>query len=65
MKSIADQIFVKGREEGREEGRKEGNISTLYELYKDGILSLENILPKVNMSESDFVKKAEEIANSH
>lgn len=69
MESVADRIFVKGRMEGREEGRKEGreegNISTLYELYKDGLLSLENILAKVNMSEADFVKKAEEIANAH
>lgn len=77
MESVADRIFVEGRiegrEEGREEGRKEGrkegreegNISTLYELYKDGLLSLENILAKVNMSEADFVKKAEEIANAH
>lgn len=61
MESVVDRIFV----EGREEGRQEGNISTLYELYKDGLLSLDHVLAKVNMSEPDFIKKAEKIAKAH
>ena len=65
MESVVDRIFVEGREEGREEGRQEGNISTLYELYKDGLLSLDHVLAKVNMSEPDFIKKAEKIAKAH
>ena len=53
---LADERF-----EGREEGRMEGNISTLYELYKDGLLSLDNVLAKANMSEADFMEKAKKI----
>jgi hypothetical protein len=53
---LADEQF-----EGREEGRMEGNISTLYELYKDGLLSLDNVLAKANMSEADFMEKAKKI----
>ena len=45
----------------RFEGRIEGNISTLYELYKDGLLSLDNVLAKANMSEADFMEKAKKI----
>jgi hypothetical protein len=37
------------------------NISTLYELYKDGLLSLDNVLAKANMSEADFMEKAKKI----
>lgn len=58
---LADERF-EGREEGREEGRIEGNISTLYELYKDGLLSLDNALAKANMSEAEFMEKAEKFA---
>ena len=61
MESVVDRIFV----EGRKEGREEGNISTLYELYKDGLLSLDHVLAKANMSEPDFIKKAERIAKAH
>ena len=45
----------------RFEGRIEGNISTLYELYKDGLLPLDNVLAKANMSEADFMEKAKKI----
>ena len=49
------------REEGREEGRTEGNILTLYDLYCDDIISLQQAAAKAEMSEGDFLKTAKEL----
>lgn len=45
----------------REEGREEGNITTLYDLYSDGDITLQRAAIKAGMSESAFLKAAKEI----
>ena len=49
------------REEGREEGRREGNITALYDLYRDGDITLQRAAIKAGMSEAAFLKAAKEI----
>ncbi len=51
---------ISGRQEGREEGMQEGILQTLFDLYKSGILSLEQCSEKSGLEESDFIKKYEE-----
>lgn len=50
-----------GRKEGREEGRKEGNILALYELYRDGYITLEKAAVRAGMSEQAFLEVAKKI----
>ena len=45
----------------REEGREEGNITTLYDLYSDGDITLQRAAIKAGMSESAFLEAAKEI----
>lgn len=45
----------------REEGREEGNITTLYDLYCDGDITLQRAAVKAGMSESAFLKAAKEM----
>ncbi|MCI6158966.1 MAG: hypothetical protein MR669_05160, partial [Selenomonadaceae bacterium] len=43
-------------EKGREEGREEGRWTTLAELVREGILSLQEAAKKAGMSEEHFRK---------
>lgn len=45
-----------GRREGKKEGRKEGVINTLIMLVKDGIISVEDVAKRANLSVSKFQK---------
>jgi predicted transposase YdaD len=54
-------IREEGREKGRKEGREEGNITTLYDLYSDGDITLQRAAIKAGMSESAFLEAAKEI----
>ena len=45
-----------GRREGRREGRKEGVINTLLMPVKDGIISVEDVAKRANISVSTFQK---------
>ncbi len=45
----------------REEGRGEGSITTLYDLYSDGDITLQKAAVKAGMSESDFLEAAKAI----
>lgn len=47
----------KGREEGRAEGIEEGTISTLIELVKDGLLTVDAAAKRAKMSVSEFEVK--------
>ena len=50
-----------GRKEGRQEGHREGNITTLYDLYRDGDITLQRAAIKAGMSESAFLKQQKKL----
>lgn len=50
-----------GIEEGREVGRKEGEYIALYNLVKDGILSIEIAALRVNLAPEEFMDKIREL----
>lgn len=49
-----------GREEGRKEGRKEGKYFQLYELTKNGIITMETAAKSANLSVEEFLSKLKE-----
>ncbi|MCI6158010.1 MAG: hypothetical protein MR669_00225 [Selenomonadaceae bacterium] len=53
-----EEGIAKGREEGRAEGREEGRWTTLAELVREGILTLQEAAKKAGMSEEHFRKLA-------
>ena len=61
MQMIREEGREEGREKGRKEGREEGNITTLYDLYSDGDITLQRAAIKAGMSESAFLEAAKEI----
>jgi predicted transposase YdaD len=61
MQMIREEGREEGRREGREEGRREGNITALYDLYRDGDITLQRAAIKAGMSEAAFLKAAKEI----
>ena len=48
-----------GRQEGRREGRQEGQIMILYDLIKEGILTLSEAAGRLALTEKDFLAMAE------
>ena len=48
-----------GRQEGRREGRQEGQIMILYDLIKEGILTLSEAAGRLALTEEDFLAMAE------
>ena len=49
------QGMEKGIAQGRSEGRTEGKLSMLYELTKDGVLTLAEAAKRAGMSEEAFL----------
>jgi hypothetical protein len=45
---------MEGRKEGRKEGIKEGKLQTLFDLVKDGILTVSEAAKRANMTETIF-----------
>ncbi len=60
LKEMSDIVY-EIREEGREEGRKEGKLDMLYSLVHDGMLTLEQALTKIDMSEAEFKTNMKEL----
>lgn len=52
--------LAKGKAEGLARGKAEGRLYTLIELALDGVLSRAEAAARANLSEQEFVKKAEE-----
>lgn len=49
-----------GREEGRKEGREEGREKALLELVRDGMITIEYVAEKLEMSVEELKKKLSE-----
>ena len=52
--------LARGKAEGLAKGKAEGRLYTLIELALDGVLSRAEAAARANLSEQEFVKKAEE-----
>ena len=51
------ELIEDGKLEGRQEGRAEGKIDMLFELVRDGLLTLENAAKKANFTVEEFKKR--------
>jgi predicted transposase/invertase (TIGR01784 family) len=54
MEKIAKEERMEGRNEGIKEGIKEGKLQTLFDLVKDGILTISEAAKRANMTETNF-----------
>ena len=57
MCQASRELIEDGKLEGRAEGRAEGKIDMLFELVRDGLLSLENAAKKANFTVDEFKKR--------
>ena len=55
MCAVLDRLINQGKAEGIAEGKAEGKMWTLFDLVKDGILSVSTAASKSEMSEEDFL----------
>ena len=60
MKKIAEENKEEGYSEGLEHGLERGEFNTIADLYKEGVISLEIVLRKLNITEEEFLDKLEE-----
>ena len=56
VEEYASKARMEGEMKGKLEGKLEGKLSTLYELVKDGVLSLAEAAKRAGMSEDSFRK---------
>jgi hypothetical protein len=59
MCEIMEKIANEERMEGRNEGLKEGMLQTLFELVKDGILTISEAAKRADMTETIFMENME------
>lgn len=60
MCDVLDRAENRGIEKGLARGKAEGRLYTLIDLALDGVLSRAEAAARANLSEQEFVKKAEE-----
>lgn len=56
MEKLRDEAKDEGKIEGKIEGRIEGKLETLFDLVKDGLLSITEAAKRANMTESIFTE---------
>jgi hypothetical protein len=59
MEKIANEERMEGRNEGIKEGIKKGMLQTLFELVKDGILTISEAAKRADMTETIFMENME------
>jgi hypothetical protein len=59
MCEIMEKIANEERMEGIKEGRNEGKLQTLFDLVKDGILTISEAAKRANMTEANFSENME------
>lgn len=54
MGNVIDELIEDGRKEGIQEGKKVGKLTTLYDLVRDGLLSIQDAAERASMTEHTF-----------
>jgi predicted transposase YdaD len=56
MCEIMDRLTTEARAEGRNEGKTEGRLETLFDLVKDGMLTIAEAAKRADMTEAIFTE---------